>query len=72
MLYLDIPSTQDYAELAAWRGDLGVSLFLPTTPVTRETMVPLAMSALGPNSARAFASLTGLACQIAAFCLRAW
>ncbi len=37
MLYLDIPSTQDYAELAAWRGDLGVSLFLPTTPVTRET-----------------------------------
>lgn len=29
MLYLGIPSTPDYAELAAWRGDLGVSLFPP-------------------------------------------
>lgn len=37
MLYLDIPTAEDYADLAAWRGDIGVSLFLPTTPVTLET-----------------------------------
>jgi hypothetical protein len=29
MLYLDIPTTEDYVDLAAWRGDIGVSLFLP-------------------------------------------
>ncbi len=37
MLYLDIPTADDYADLAAWRGDIGVSLFLPTTPVTLDT-----------------------------------
>ena len=37
MLYLDIPTADDYADLAAWRGDMGVSIFLPTTPVTLET-----------------------------------
>ncbi|WP_020505088.1 baeRF11 domain-containing protein [Lamprocystis purpurea] len=37
MLYLDIPTANDYADLAAWRGDIGVSLFLPTTPVTLDT-----------------------------------
>ncbi len=37
MLYLDIPTADDYADLAAWRGDIAVSLFLPTTPVTLET-----------------------------------
>jgi len=37
MLYLDIPTTDDYADLAAWRGDMGVSIFLPTTPVTQDT-----------------------------------
>ena len=37
MLYLDIPTAEDYADLAAWRGDMGVSIFLPTTPVTLET-----------------------------------
>ncbi|NCA90385.1 MAG: hypothetical protein EOM92_16220 [Gammaproteobacteria bacterium] len=37
MLYLDIPTTEDYADLAAWRGDMGVSIFLPTTPLTQDT-----------------------------------
>ena len=37
MLYLDIPTANDYADLAAWRGDIAVSLFLPTTPVTLDT-----------------------------------
>ena len=37
MLYLDIPTDDDLSELANWRGDIGVSIFLPTTPVTRET-----------------------------------
>jgi len=37
MLYLDIPTANDFADLAAWRGDIGVSLFLPTTPVTLDT-----------------------------------
>ncbi len=37
MLYLDIPTADDYADLAAWRGDIAVSLFLPTTPVTLDT-----------------------------------
>jgi len=39
MLYLDIPTTDDYADLSAWRGDIGVSIFLPTTPVTQDTDV---------------------------------
>ncbi|MCM2310109.1 MAG: hypothetical protein NDI84_01795 [Steroidobacteraceae bacterium] len=37
MLYLDIPTTDDYTTLAAWRGDIGVSIFLPTTPLTQDT-----------------------------------
>lgn len=37
MLYLDIPTADDLSDLANWRGDMGVSLFLPTTPVTQET-----------------------------------
>lgn len=37
MLYLDLPTTDDYADLAAWRGDIGVSICLPTTPVTVDT-----------------------------------
>jgi hypothetical protein len=37
MLYLDIPTADDLSDLANWRGDMGVSLFLPTTPVTLET-----------------------------------
>jgi hypothetical protein len=37
MLYLDIPTVEDYADLAAWRGDIGVSIALPTTPVTLDT-----------------------------------
>lgn len=37
MLYLDIPTTDDYADLANWRGDIAVSIFLPTTPVTLDT-----------------------------------
>ena len=34
MLYLDIPTADDYAALAAFRGDMAVSIALPTTPVT--------------------------------------
>jgi hypothetical protein len=37
MLYLDIPSTADLTALAGHRGEVSVSIFLPTTPVTRET-----------------------------------
>ncbi len=37
MLYLDIPTTDDYTDLAGWRGDIGVSIFLPTTPLTQDT-----------------------------------
>jgi hypothetical protein len=37
MLYLDIPTADDYADLAAFRGDMAVSIVLPTTPVTEET-----------------------------------
>ncbi len=37
MLYLDIPTADDYADLAAWRGDMAVSIALPTTPVSIET-----------------------------------
>jgi hypothetical protein len=37
MLYLDIPTADDYANLAAFRGDLAVSIALPTTPVSAET-----------------------------------
>ncbi|RKT43830.1 hypothetical protein [Thiocapsa rosea] len=34
MLYLDIPTADDYADLAAFRGDMAVSISLPTTPVS--------------------------------------
>jgi len=37
MLYLDIPTADDYADLAAFRGDMAVSIALPTTPVSNET-----------------------------------
>src|SRR5258707_7426813 len=37
MLYVDIPSLADLKSLAAYRDDICVSLYLPTTPVTRET-----------------------------------
>lgn len=36
MLYLDIPTADDYADLAAFRGDMAVSIALPTTPVSIE------------------------------------
>jgi len=37
MLYLDIPTPADFADLANHRGDMCVSIFLPTTPVSLET-----------------------------------
>lgn len=37
MLYLDIPTVGDLADLAAQRNDLSVSIFLPTTPISLET-----------------------------------
>jgi hypothetical protein len=36
MLYVDIPSLADLKSLAAHRDDICVSLYLPTTPVSRE------------------------------------
>lgn len=37
MLYLDLPTTDDLIDLARQRNDIGVSIFLPTTPVSSET-----------------------------------
>lgn len=37
MLHLDIPTADERSQLATWRGDIGVSIFLPTTPVSLET-----------------------------------
>lgn len=37
MLYVDIPSLADLKALATHRGDICVSIYLPTTPVTQET-----------------------------------
>jgi hypothetical protein len=37
MLYLDIPTADDYADLAAFRGDMAVSIALPTTPISDDT-----------------------------------
>jgi hypothetical protein len=37
MLYVDIPSVTDLKSLAAHRDDICVSIYLPTTPVSRET-----------------------------------
>ncbi|MGI9510638.1 MAG: hypothetical protein ACR2QJ_14955, partial [Geminicoccaceae bacterium] len=37
MLYTDIPSQAEFAALDARRGTICVSIFLPTTPVTRAT-----------------------------------
>jgi hypothetical protein len=37
MLHVDIPSSVDIAALTSHRGDLCVSIYLPTTPVTQET-----------------------------------
>jgi len=37
MLYVDIPTSEDIAALARHRGDACVSIYLPTTPVTRQT-----------------------------------
>lgn len=36
MLYVDIPTTEDLAALAAQRNELSVSLYLPTTPLTQQ------------------------------------
>jgi hypothetical protein len=35
MLYLDIPAADDLADLAAHRGAIAVSIYLPTTPLTQ-------------------------------------
>jgi hypothetical protein len=37
MLYVDIPSLADLKALASHRGDICVSIYLRTTPVTQET-----------------------------------
>lgn len=37
MLYIDLPTADDLADLATRRNDIGVSIFLPTTPVSTET-----------------------------------
>ena len=37
MLYVDIPTTADLKALASHRGDICVSIYLPTTPVSQET-----------------------------------
>ncbi len=37
MLYVDIPTSADLKALASHRGDICVSIYLPTTPVSRET-----------------------------------
>ena len=37
MLYVDIPTSVDISALAAHRGDMCVSIYLRTTPVTQET-----------------------------------
>jgi hypothetical protein len=37
MLYVDIPSLADLKSLAAHREDICVSIYLPTTPVSKET-----------------------------------
>jgi len=36
MLYVDIPSLADLTALASYRGDMAVSIYLPTTPVTQD------------------------------------
>jgi hypothetical protein len=36
MLYLDMPSTRDIAQLHKTRSELAVSIYLPTTPVTQD------------------------------------
>jgi Bacterial archaeo-eukaryotic release factor family 11 len=38
MLYVDIPSLADLKSLAAYRDDICVSIYLPTTPVSQETV----------------------------------
>lgn len=37
MLYLDLPTAVDFADLARQRNDISVSIFLPTTPISLET-----------------------------------
>ena len=37
MLYVDLPTSTEIAALAADRGDVRVSIFLPTTPLTQDT-----------------------------------
>lgn len=37
MLYIDIPTSADLKALLSQRGDICVSIYLPTTPVSRET-----------------------------------
>jgi len=36
MLHVDLPTADDLADLATRRNDIGVSIFLPTTPVSTE------------------------------------
>jgi hypothetical protein len=36
MLYVDIPTLADLTALASYRGDMAVSIYLPTTPVTQD------------------------------------
>jgi hypothetical protein len=36
MLYVDIPTSADITSLTSYRGDLCVSIYLPTTPITQE------------------------------------
>lgn len=37
MLYVDIPTSAEIAALAGHRGDISVSIYLPTTPLTQDT-----------------------------------
>jgi hypothetical protein len=37
MLYLDLPTADELVDLARQRNDIGVSIFLPTTPISVET-----------------------------------
>lgn len=38
MLYVDIPTSADIFALTSHRGEASVSIYLPTTPVTQDTM----------------------------------
>jgi hypothetical protein len=57
MLYVDLPTPADLDALASYRGDMAVSIYLPTTPVSQETTADrialknLARDALGQLAA---------------------